>query len=346
MFELHITDTDATSGTVPVSWCFDRPTFEKLKKEHGLENLQVVIVVSPVSDPYNDRQETRYIVPISQMMTYISFRFPGPNKIWATIAKGSTRTIRKIVHQRAWDFSRGKYDLKVINEEGTDYADGAVRLGIPPEEAITATPLSVEVPEECFAKEPPAWEKAWNTWMISDDRFEDQCAYRRRRIFSYTIQPIPFLLFYLGKVLGVLMAAYMGARGLSLRPLTQPLSPFGQIVDQLEPGLIFVRKEPAPYRFWPMLFWPPLVTFVTAVTLLGWWVKVGLIFGIALGLILIGVLFFNASGIWSRFCDWLEDLLTPADVDLVCTDGPQKPRKTLLLRYQALKSKVCKPFPG
>src|ERR1700722_16333758 len=84
MFELKIADVDASSGTVPVSWCADTETL-KLLSDKDKREPQVVIIVAPDGPNYNISKEYRKVVPMQDLMTYVEFRSSGPSKIWGFI---------------------------------------------------------------------------------------------------------------------------------------------------------------------------------------------------------------------------------------------------------------------
>lgn len=389
MFEIHVADTDATSGTIPLTWCFDRETLTALKafKNEETPNLYVVISIVPLSDGVDesDRKEVRYVVPVNQMMAYVSFKYPGVNRIRAFVVLGTSQNSTRYTWTRApWDMTT-KYNIAIIGrEEGEPYHEDTWIHSLANTEefkgiSVQAKPMDVEVPAECFAKEPAAWEKAWVTWLVADDRFGDQCDYRRRRLFAYSFQPFILLGNMMCRVLITFLALVCGAKKLSAKYLLHPLShTLKSTWSQFEDGIIFLRtdipekwqtrlcREDEPvyglllafgYMTWPLLLSPPVLACMAWITLIGAWKTVGMLFLIAVVAILMILAFLllpEIRGIVRAAFDHIYDVLSrwfsSTDEDLpellVCSDKPAVVKKTVKLRFQSFKAKVCKPFAG
>jgi hypothetical protein len=136
MFELHIADTDVTSGSIPITWCLNKELLERLSELH-IEDPQVVISVAPVSSNYNSTMEYRKVVPLKDMLAYVDFHFPGKNKIYAVIS-GEAKKLAKETYLARRNY--GYYE-DVLNTSGDDYCSWIY---------CKAVPLEVEVPEDCF----------------------------------------------------------------------------------------------------------------------------------------------------------------------------------------------------
>lgn len=243
MFELHISDKDVTSGTVPISWCLDKELLAKLAKRHIIEPM-LVIVIAPTKG-YHPSKEVRKVVPMRELMTYIDFHCAGENKIWGFVyGEDKGKTERKFLKRDG-----NGYDTTVLNSENTECwygsSDGFTR------DINACACLTVDVPKECFAPEPSQWEKNWVNFFFRDKPI-DQCNFRRRRIFAYTLQPFAFLFKMLGALPAILIAFLFVDKGFFevvkrfLQPLTYP-------VDDVYKGLagsILFRSWPNENEDW------------------------------------------------------------------------------------------------
>lgn len=228
MLNLFVKETTVQSSTVAVSWCLEKKVIDKLnqrltlQKDEGLYLLLVVAHTSAYQKGYAHK-EMRKLVPITDPFAYVDFKYPGENNIFAVVVWGTkSRLHDDYVSRESYRYCGYAndvlcYDLSTFNEH---FLARRLRPGF--SEAITAT-LAVQVPEECFAKEPPEWEKAWVNWLHRGDPF-DQCEYRNRRIWAYSLQL--FILFPLRYVIGalaVLVLMLFGTRKVGYGFLGHPL---------------------------------------------------------------------------------------------------------------------------
>jgi hypothetical protein len=380
LFELHNTNVDVTSGSLEVTWCLDKELLELMRAEKDPEVIISVVPLDKDGDPIT-RKEVRFSFPLKQMMGYIYFRMPGKNRIYAYIEKHGSGVMHR---------SSGQYDTDIIDYDGeyTNYVAGyeysenhldndgnpvldnngsqlftkVIRYNKP-----SITPFEVEVPEEYFGEEPAEWEKNWVLWLLGD-RGMDQCAFRKRRLFAYLVQPFIFAGNLLIKVIITLGALLLGARGFNFKYLLHPLTHdlVDVLANQFEGGSIFIRPKPALFpktvgqhlvygfkRCWSLPFMPLVMMTLYFFTVKHLWLPV-----LAAALILCVIFLFfgvllNMPGITGWIIDWFNEKMNAIggqnDIeDLICTGVPNKKPKhrSVRLRYLALKSKVCKPFAG
>lgn len=359
MFEIHIQNSDVTSGSIPISWCTDDQTLEELKNL-GLEDPQVVIIVAPV-EYYSERKESRKVVSLKDMMTWIEFDRPGPHKIFAFISNkfSSLSQTRKIVRETRKFFLQKNascgFSADLLNYDGDDYSE---RIN----DAPKSCPILVNVPKEIFAQV-PEWEKKWVEYLFFNPS-SNQCQYRRRRIFSYAFQPIIFLFLYLISLVIIAVSAFMGFRSTSLKPLFNfPIEALAKSSDLIENpnGTVFISQDKTGWRKW--IFFPLhpamlLIEFLIFFLLTLLFVKAKFIFS----LLFILVLACCAFVLYSKFADKIIDFFDTKTTKhfwyeedkevIICNNKPKPvvidalPSKfrTMKLRYQDLKSKICKPF--
>lgn len=379
MLELHITDTNVTGGSIQVSWCLTKEALTRLA-DHGVKDPYIVFCVAPFGERYSEHKESRMAVPLKDMMAYLGFSCSGQNQIRAWLCR-SKREAHNFLEK-----SNGEYDFTVLNSDGSDYRNWNLERMclIGPEwlendnekvnqsdedrkidysKTSLAKAVTVFVPEGCFAPEPAQWEKTWVNHFFRN-KCVDQCDFRRRRLFAYTLQPIVMTLNILLRFLMLVFAVLFGSRNLSLKYLFHPLT-YG-LTDSHEmfvKGTIFVlRTKYTIANFLPLIFMP----YVLGVLFALYKAKILLIFLAAVAIV--GLVFFLvASGItghWGdRIADWVRNRFDndderfwytdEAERDLIVCTGQMRPVKlsalparhrTIKLRFYDLKSKVCRPF--
>jgi hypothetical protein len=347
MFKLFVTSTDVDSGAIPISWCVSKEKLEELAKR-GIKDPQIVLCVVPEAN-YFPSKEYRKVVPLKDLMTYVEFRHPGKNKIYGIISFKGKRSAENCYLSKTFR----THDTTMLTYNGDDWREGW-------EDITHKDVVSVDVPAGCFAPEPPDWEKAWVNHHFSS-RCVDQCQYRRRRIFAYTVQPILMFLNLLLRMWVLIMALSVGMRGVRFwkqvfLPLTYGIKDIFE--NMFDGGSVFIRptKTEAPWEFykagwwlikrcWTLVFTPlllfPLLAmfwiFGIKATLIGWALVFLMIVGILVGVVItasIISLIINRST-RDRVFNWLfspfrsKDLWYTNDdemINIIC-DGTIKPMK-------------------
>jgi len=377
MFELQITDTDITGGSIPVSWCLNKETLDKIIAEYG-PDPSVVLIVAPTQH-YHLSKEKRKIVPLRDLMAYLDFKTAGPNRIWAFITKLSTKDARKAFLDY-WGFISPDGD-----EWGSHFRKDDQDFDDTDYQPAYGTYVDIDIPKSAFAPEPAPWEKNWVNLFFSKKPI-DQCNFRRRRILAYTLQPIIMFLYIVMRAFITLVALLFGARNFSLQPLFHPLST--DMEDQISVfggGTIFIRKNPPIPKFdatksnlqnfliflWVLLrkaiflpFMPPILFLIVFTAI----VSSKLIFILTLICVVLVSLFiiviliaFFADGGLSKLQDWIDNkfgnkdtgMLSEEEIRLLVCSPDRQPvtmdnlpanKKSIKLRFADLKSKVCRPF--
>ncbi len=372
MFEIHVSDNDVTSGSIPVSWCVT-PDILKSLSDLGVKDPQVVLVVAPDTDNHYGRQkETRQVVPLKDMMAYLDFKVAGVNKIWGFISQKGRKAARNCYLSK----TNNQFDSWLLTEDGREWVQT---------HSMDAQPISIDVPKEAFAPEPAAWEKAWVNHFFNN-KCVDQCNFRRRRLFAYSIQPLIALAYIFFRLVTLSVALLLGTRGVSLKPLLHPLSiDHDSSWNVFCGGSIFINHLPeddelvwTPTNFWAAAsyvvrsFWklPFMPLFLIPILLLAYFGKLLLVGSITLAglvtvaLIVAAIFFFMDNGL-GRIIVFFEKHFSSSDdgywylsqeeMDALVCNGEKKPlsldelpsrKRTLRLYYRNLKSKVCRPFSG
>lgn len=181
-------------ATIPIQWFFS--------KEVAAKRPTHILIIEQDSKEIDDPFEgSRYLYKITDRVGVIQVFSPGRHRILALalndskgpdyLEKDSRRRYNKSI--RATDIVGGS-ELTGNVAINTYFS----RIG---EDVVGAAIQEVEVPEELFARKPggPLRETIWrwtNRWFSTPPR--DQCEYRTRLIWAFTVQP---LLFAIGMIL-------------------------------------------------------------------------------------------------------------------------------------------------
>jgi len=230
MLRLVVNSPESSEPVIPVRWCLDQ---EAIRRLADMEAVEPQIVISIMNDK---REIDRVVAPLDQALAYVEFRNPGVNTLRAFIAwheKGQAWRLKD--HFMVRNSRRGlikrtlywQHDNEFDPKQAGMYTQRITWLtGVNDNNEHVAT-LDVNVPKEFFAAEPPEWEKRWvNLWYQYQP--VDQCDYRRRRIWAYTVKPFAALIYAAGSILvravvaafTLLMGLRLGSAGAVVRPFT------------------------------------------------------------------------------------------------------------------------------
>lgn len=384
MFQLKVVDTDVSNGSVAVSWCLDAELIKYLVDQE-LVDPQVVIVVAPVN--YNAKKETRAVVPLKDLMVYLELKCAGPNKIMGFVSHTHYRNTAK---SRYLEKANGEYYTALINNydlDGKDLKYSSWLLDDGNHKNDLSPPIEIDVPEGIFAPEPAKWEKAWVNHFFSD-KLVDQCHFRRRRLFAYSVQPLIALAAGLFNAFFLILGLLTGARDWSIQYLLHPLIyyPTGSedVFSIWRSGIIFVKfpdeEEDSFWKFILKAFWRvpfmPVVLFpVIALCYFGHAKQLGEVVALVIAATICFALLFRSVELIAtgrflktlqsfKVLQWIEKLFAAKPNDelwylnqdemelIIC--GEKQPKityatlparhKSIRLRFQNLKSKVCRPF--
>lgn len=369
--ELSIADTNVQTGTVAVTWCVS-PELLKSLAERGIKDPQVVIITATADDnKYHVTKEYRVVAPLKDLMAYVEFRSAGPCRVWGFVSEKNSKEAKSRYLSR----DDGKYKTDILNSDGSEYRYDWLNYETKQRDNNVADPLNVIVPQEVFAPEPSKFEKAWVNWLFKQ-KCVDQCAFRRRRMFAYSLQIFPFLGSMFCRVVMTLLALLFGMRAFSFEYILHPLSSdLPDSTDMFDDGSIFIRRlsEDEEYKkmtpgkfarkFWSLPFMPVLFMVWTGILYLAlksmmpvWYI----------GLFVVCIVGFLYGG-WKAI-NYLDAYLTKRQKELdalppwyldkeemdliICSSNKMRKslkdlpahKRTLRLRFQDLKSRVCRPF--
>ena len=180
MIKLMVESREVQNASLPIRWCVEKSALEALR-ERKVKNHHLLLVIKP----QRGGREFRHLVPLEQMVQYVSFSKPGENKVFATIVWNSDGDVGKLRNLYLKRYAGG-YDTDVINSDGELFEL---------KQSLGSANLTIEVPAEVFAKEPPEWEKKWVNLFFQEEPI-DRCHHRKRKwFFAYPIQPFLMLVF-------------------------------------------------------------------------------------------------------------------------------------------------------
>lgn len=459
MFDLHITDTNVSTGSIPVSWCIKPDAIKDLTEKFGPDPA-VVLIVAPTEN-YHISKEVRKIVPLRDLMAYLDFKVAGTNKIWAFISQHNAKKASSLYLDKehgvftsmlleadgkgwGWRFRQDipvevepapetevvqneaeeqdsdddrdtpvDIDIEFDEEEVLDESDSESEDeeddlsddedqdyddeddDVDDEEDDSDEPeeedgprvtyktiyepkawsvVEVSVPREAFAPEPAEWEKKWVNHFFSKKPV-DQCHFRRRRMFAYTVQPVLMTLQILVRFVITLVALMIGFRNFSLKPLLHPMTYSMEMqLEVLFGGSIFIRRLPEPPAdasafqvvsygvrslcLLPLM--PPILAFLVICLVLNP-IKFLTVSAMVLviGALLLGIVILIAGGTIKSWVErWesrprqqesisdeeLEYLTCSPNKGPLTIDNMPAKKKTIKLRFLDIKSRICRPF--
>ena len=303
------------------------------------------------------------------MMTYIELHSSGENRIYAFVSEESPEEAKLFYSSRQYDDWR----RNILNGDGSDYYKYLAES--PADKQLSfAEPIVIDVPQELFAKEPPEWEQQWVYWLQSRG-VDNQCDYRKKRIFAYTVQPIALLLKILLELIILTVAFLIGSKSFSFKYLFHPLT--YELRDAYElwnSGSWFLGSfdfddcnSKSDYFFvlvkslWKIPFMPAVLSVFTLMYYSG--ILLPVLFSLIAVVLILFFTFLVVNGEATRFLLLIKKLfgrkdhipwyLNKEEIDLITCYPDKQPitfaqlprkKKTIKLRYLDLKSKVCKPY--
>lgn len=235
-FEISVLEHDVVTGAIPVTWCIGKELRDKIQDD--IKDYFVAIITSPLNPgefiPENKRAEWRTIVPLKDMVAYLTFLRPGASRIFASLVHKNTLSL--INRERfLMKSSDGGWQLDVLSYY---HQDDEKELIVHPKTAMglaqAQATCDIDMPKECFAKPPPAWLYSWGNLCFPSEP-TDQCAFRRRLLFAFSAQ-IPLIILavavilvvgiglWLFRLLAALFFTLFACRGIDWEPIYRPLA--------------------------------------------------------------------------------------------------------------------------
>lgn len=341
MIKIKLLEKTVQSASIPITWCIDKEWLDK----HGT-HCDVLFVTVPFGN--GKEAEWRGKGKLLDLVGYVKFLRPGKNRIFCIAGGlgckclGLNWNVRKNGH---WD------DDVIVFQDGepiiTDYYVKA-----------NSAYVDVELPEDVFADEPPAWEKKWVNFFFST-RATDQCDFGRRRLLAYTIQPLLILLMMIVRWVVFLGALSSGARKLNPRPLFHITESIEWIWEEaIDP---WITNKTKGTEFAPLGIFVPFAPTI---------IVLSIIFGLGIGpgipvyicillpivVVSLAIIAFSVIGIIGTALNkktsksLIKDDIIKEQEYLNCTQNINtlkdlpKEKRSIKLKFNGIKSRVCAPF--
>jgi len=186
------------SASLPIRWCVTKTGLENLR-ENGAVNPHLLIITTRPKDQENGEvtsweevTTSRQLVPLDRGAAWLEFHRLGHQRIVAMIVwdkNGRKKTLQnECLTLSSWISSPGGYRTGFLDYSG----DVDVEMNGHSASHLGEAYLEIDVSSEFFAELPFDWD--WTNWVFENSP-KNQCLFRRRRFFSWTIQPPLFLLY-------------------------------------------------------------------------------------------------------------------------------------------------------
>ncbi len=355
-------------ATVPVRWTISEELSEKLI-EKQIKNPHLLLFV--VAD---GKEMGRELIPLTQKTHYVQLHKPGKNTIFAKIVCGKYRELWDEFLKRY----RNEYYTNIVDNDGAPCSLDSYNVYRDNGYHEIEANLSVEVPEELFAQKSSEWLTNWVNSFFNETPI-DQCHFRKRMIFAFTIQPIltPFIILYRGVIIAELLI--LGMRNINFRPLFHPFSCSNYEIKrnvQNNNSIFYARPKnkdsEIEFSFWISfhpVFWIASFILATLVDVFGYLPNfTSIIFATAIfiaivpviimaGILLVLAIKLTPSSIVERFEKVVERLRknrlqTKLEsrknlFSSLTHNGnvlPPLRQRSIILHYEAFKALVCKPY--
>ncbi len=374
MLKLIINNPQAADAVLPLRWCLTSDTIERLKDVIDKEPRLLVVVLR--NEGSSNYEVDRGLLEIDQLMDYVQFSRPGKYTVYAAIVYLKSRNIDWMKIFCLSKRSTHNYEYKVFDGAGKfrkNYLEES-DIGV-----IEHTSIDIVVGKEFFAKEPREWENKWVNIFFST-KPADQCAYRRRRILAYTLQPILVFLILIPivtiiKLFGGIFFLLCGYRGIDFKPILHPLRDTPNDVWYYRESSIFVKDKDGNQRPFYYILFAPIVwigLFVFSF-LTNMFLPYGILFlpyGIPMQFVVFSLSFIVVVLLLNKLQSITIEMIKLHELraeeerrkrlqeererlfgDIICdyslgvgVKSLPKHRRTVYLRFIDLKSKVCRPF--
>ncbi len=397
MIKLHVNETTITTGTAIISWCIGKDTLEHLSQQRAVEPHLLIITMPQVKkqgDYVNHQHEERRLLPLGNLLTYMPLKHVGRLRIFARLVwidEYEKRPVERLFDRYLNENDRGrnsKYGNQLLTSDGAEFIDNSSyeeeeqlrdpyitlskrerrRLEGQLKEKkaaqahiqnLISTSIDIDVPEGCFAKEPPAWMQKWvNLHFGWAGQPYDECEFRKRAIYAVLLQPFVVAVNYVCRVAATIGMLSVGMRDINFRPLRDVLDTsisdiwFGADRSIFYPNwndekhLWGLSNKFLPLYFIPYAFSPLALLVIGA----GWYLytrnmqlaftRTGMtLAGWTLGITIVLLCIFGVVGIWMKIVEAWRDREREAD-NRKYEERRQREREERRIREEEL----AKPF--
>lgn len=369
MFHLIVENNERADAYLPVSWCIGPEERGIILKTPILKPHVLLVVAELQPNPHYREEATQHeqiyefvernvdLIPLSEGTKYLTFDHPGKYRLFATIVGDETGDIKKL--RKTYLSRRASW---IVDRTG-EFS--------PSRPFLRKAEMDITVGEEFFAPEPPQWEKNYMAlWPWFNKKPADQCNLRRRRMFAYTLMPVLLLVWW---VLYTIIAGFvysfsrfLGMRDIKFRPVWDHRQDFSDVFNDDTPfDSVFITNKDGDFRIATIPFHP--VALFLMFLLSGWVfgqpssaseVFLHLLYvylGVYLVMPIIWLIFLGIGKMYKKYQPTEEEVrarqvalqeerLQSLVCDTMAEYGGHPPRRSLRLRFNGIKSQVCRPM--
>jgi hypothetical protein len=239
--EISVLEHDVVTGAIPITWCIGKELKEEI--QDSVKDYSVLIITAPLTpnESGSSKTEWRTIVPLKDMMAYVTFLRPGSNRIFVTLVSkqrfdSSDREHFLMRRGEKWREDVLSYVNQAENGELIVHSESGVS-----QYSRAKAYCDIDMPKECFAKAPSKWLCKWVN-LFWPEAPVDQCAFRKRALLAFSVQPPAVLVMgamILAAVIGILAFRLLAAlfltlfacKGVDWTPIYRP---FGHDVETVD----------------------------------------------------------------------------------------------------------------
>ncbi len=370
LLDLHMNvDPDGSAAAVaPLSWCVTKTLLEKVEHFKNPHMLIINRVKTKVPDYLGGhvldyRDKWAKCVPLANAMQYLSFSEPGENELHAFVIDIGSRDDSR--YMRTW---LDEHKERVMWDRHSAVCDdGTLRQGLYLSTMKnTSEMLVVNVPKEMFAPPPAPWKKSVVSAFFSGKQV-DQCHFRKHLLISLAFSAVVVPINYLTKTVITVGAYSLSIRGYNFNVFKHPLQKPSALWDSSSKTWVAAfenREGKEGPSVWSVLnaFSLMLLWFLYLLLDLMGWGAVGIAM---LGLVTFAIAFVATGSYYKsdgakakrlqrekereekeriRSHRVLKSIVCETNLPAASVKDLPKELQTVELRFNAFKTKVCKPF--
>lgn len=267
-----VADAAVNDSVLPVSYCLSDQALNLIKYRGMLSPHMLILVaertIVPGSKPddpiYSYEEVSRQLVPLKQGMFYVQFPRSGNFLIKGLIVNSKDNKFSSLYT----DCIRHQWEFCIDDITGTlnrHRRSNVVHFG--------DAALNVTIGKEFFAKQPSGMVASWVNLLFAD-KPADQCQFRKRALFSVTVQPLMLLVWLLllavpFRAILAVIATILGYRPLNYAAVWQIRKFwFFEIFDYIDSpkDSIFLSSRDGKTRWFAVPFyplWPTIFIFLS-----------------------------------------------------------------------------------
>lgn len=222
-FEIHPANPEQASPSLEFTWCLSPALIARIKELKICFPFLFVIVAKEQKDEdgcITCEKIVQNLILLEQGGERIEFYEPGRYRIYATLVAEKYNESIKPATRKQLSIFLSNVPCRIV-DSGIE-----LHISIEAKQIVDAVEeCRVMIPDEHFAKEPPAW-LAWWVNLGFEEKPRNECFFRRRLMLAFSIQPPAIAIWIILRAMAGLVSALslllIGWRHISLKPLIHP----------------------------------------------------------------------------------------------------------------------------